>query len=975
MSKNKLALIGGVSSLSVACILTMTAPSQAMAQASQAAQSPPIVTAAENVATVEEVTITGSRIRVNGNELPTPVTVIGADQLSSTTPTSIPDALNKLPAFNGNNTPNNASRSNGLGARAPGNFLDLRGLGPIRNLILHDGHRVLGTFFDGTVDADMLPQALIQRVEVVTGGASAVYGSDAVSGVVNFITDNRFNGLKGSVQTGISNYSDSNSYRASVAGGTQLGERGHLIASAEFMQRDGISDMCTRKYGCEGISVIGSGTAASPSRLASDVRYNTMTWGGLPVSGPFVGRRFDREGLLVPYVKGLPTDSASIMIGGDGGRQHNEQLTPDLRTKQGYIRYDHEFSDSLRGYTSLRMGSKSTFAANSHISNTATNFPITIYTGNAFLRPEQQAELTATNTSSFQMGRESQEFSGPADPKYVMALGMDTQSGAFTVGLSGDAFGDFAWDAYYEKSDTRTKFLTVNNVNAEKFYAAIDAVRDSSGNVVCRSSIVAPTAFPGCRPLNPFGEYKMAEDAMNYVTEDTWWTAFNKMDDVGANITGTLFDGWAGPIKLAAGAEFRTASLLVTTSVPDPSFHPANLRAGANGSTFAPSNLMYIKEVQGPANGSEDVSEANVELNVPLLKDVPLAETLTFNGGYRYTHYAVEGNGTSADFNANTWKVGLEWRPFSDLRLRATRSRDIRAPTLWDLYQVQSRSSGAFNDVLTGQAGSVNTVRGGNSELLPEEADNTTAGLVYTPSFIPRFSISVDYYRVEIANAIGAVNGGSNTVQQLCLASDGSSPYCALIKRPINYNNKTPANFPTLIYSLNQNIAYRAVEGVDVEVNYSTDLDDWSPLRGTLGARLLYTHQPVNESQALQGAVITNEAGTPSQPEDKINFNLDYKLDRLSLSVTQRWLSSQHRASDPTQIFLDPDLKAYVQTDIGAQYQIRDYLTGFLNMSNIFEAESDLVGGGGSIPGQFYPTPQYADIIGRYYTLGLRFRF
>ena len=196
------------------------------------------------------IVVTGSRIVRNGNSAPTPVTVVSAEQLAATTPTNIPDALNKLPAFTGSRSPNTIATGTNPGT---GNYLNLRAFGTQRTLILLDGRRVPPTSYDGTVNVDVLPQALMQRVDVVTGGASAVYGSDAVTGVVNFVLDKRFEGLKGVAQGGISSRNDDESWKVGLAGGISLfGGRGHLIGSVEHTDRQGIPSKFDRPYG-EGI--------------------------------------------------------------------------------------------------------------------------------------------------------------------------------------------------------------------------------------------------------------------------------------------------------------------------------------------------------------------------------------------------------------------------------------------------------------------------------------------------------------------------------------------------------------------------------------------------------------------------------------------------------------------------------------------------------------------------------------------------
>src|SRR6185312_14806658 len=226
----------------------------------------------------ESVVVTGSRIR-SANEPSTPVLSLPADLLRATTAGGVAEALNKMPIFAAGSTPNNATTgANGRGNNAPGYFLNLRNLGAIRTLILEDGHRVAGTFYDATVDVDMLPQMLVQRVEVVTGGASAVYGSDAVTGVVNFILDKNFTGLKVEMQGGISGYGDARNFRLGAAGGQDL-LGGHLIWSLEYRDRDALPDAAARPLGNLGTSIVGAGTAASPYSLVTNIRQSNTAPG------------------------------------------------------------------------------------------------------------------------------------------------------------------------------------------------------------------------------------------------------------------------------------------------------------------------------------------------------------------------------------------------------------------------------------------------------------------------------------------------------------------------------------------------------------------------------------------------------------------------------------------------------------------------------------------------------------------------
>jgi iron complex outermembrane receptor protein len=970
----------------------------------------------QNTTVAETVVVTGSRIR-GGDDRTPPVASLSSDQLLATTPGGIPEALDKLPVFMGGSTPNNATTgANGRGNNAPGYFLNLRNLGAIRTLVLEDGHRVPGTFYDTTVDVDMLPQMLVSHVEIVTGGASAVYGSDAVTGVVNFILDRRFEGFKAVLQGGISGYGDARSFRAGLAGGEDVGAHGHLIWSVEYHDRDALPDAAARPLGNLGTSIVGAGTAASPYMLVTGIRQSNTAPGGLIVSGPGKGLQFLDDGSLAPFNSGTPTSTTNFSIGGDGGIEHNEYLLPVSDTGQGFARFSWDFGGDLSAYAEARYAMARAYEAGQIFtdingSGISTNgsgaqYPITIYSGNAFLTPAEQAFLfPAGGAASFQMNR--------MDNDLMSRLSLDQHTGALAVGagLEGVVWDNFSWDIAYTHGETRTQLTTRNNVNTARFYAALDAVRDpATGNIVCNVSLTAPGAFPGCVPLDLFGQSaavvngsNASQGALNYVGATTYWVAHNGLDDFSADITGTAFQDWAGPVKVALGAEYRLADLNVTTTTPDNSFNPQYLRLAPPGTfapttastsgTFPPANLANFKEVQSGAQGSEHVSEADIELDAPLLRDLPGIAFLSFNSAARYTRYDVAGlnptaSGTvKAGFSATTWKLGLDWQATDDLKFHATRSRDIRAPTLWDLFQGPVTSTSGISDSLTGASGSANTLTVGNPALKPEVASNNTAGLVYTPGWLDNLSVGIDYFHILVQREIAAISGNNPVVQSLCLASPGgSSPYCALIQRPISYNSTSPLNFPTLFYAQAQNFQSQWTEGVDFDVSYRTDLSRWSGLSGWMNVRLLWTHTSFLKTLGLPGSVITNVAGSANAPgsalpSEKAALMIDYINGPLTMDVMERYYGSLRQNPNPTLIYgpSTGDLPAYFQTDFNISYEFEAVgtpATMFLNISNLFDTQPGIfqVPNYTGSPGMNYPVVPYEDIIGRAFTLGLRLK-
>jgi outer membrane receptor protein involved in Fe transport len=418
---------------------------------------------------------------------------------------------------------------------------------------------------------------------------------------------------------------------------------------------------------------------------------------------------------------------------------------------------------------------------------------------------------------------------------------------------------------------------------------------------------------------------------------------------------------------MAVGAEYRLQSLVETSSVADNKFNIQNLRVGLDGNTPSPGALKWTKNVTAPMHGADSVYEGDVEVDVPLLRDLPLVRRLDLNGAARYTRYSTSGQ-------AETWRLGLQWRPVGDLRFRATRSRDIRAPTLYDLFQNQSSQIGGLVDYLTSSGGSVLNVMGGNPNLVPEVARNTTAGFAYTPGWLPNFSFSADYYHAVIDNAIATVSGSAPATQQICIASGGASPLCNLVVRPYPITNTTPANYPTVNYNVKQNVALVYAEGVDFAASYAADLSrlGWS---GVISLRLLWSHQPTLKSQTLPGTTIINAAGTSQTPKDRASFQIQYVNGPLNASLLERYYGPFHFSGNPTQVGAYT-LPAYWQTDLDLSYNFKaagQPVTGFLNINNLFNSFGANCCAFTNNPGMQYPVASFTDRIGRYFVVGLRF--
>lgn len=920
--------------------------------AQQADGSSKAESAAQDVA--DDVVVTGSRVITNGNNSPTPVTVVTTAQIQQVTPSNIPDGLNKLPVFSGSNNQSN------LGAAErnfSGNYLNLRNVGAGRTLILFDGHRFPPTTTDNLVDTNTIPQLLLQRVDVVTGGASAVYGSDAITGVVNFVVDRNFNGLKLNIQGGESGIGDDASYRIGGAFGTSLfGGRGHFEASLEHYNSEGIDSKLSREYGRLVYSTQGAGSATNPYRVVTNTRLTNFSRFGIIRSGVLADRVFGGpNNTLRPFVHGTPTGSTGVESGGDG-TFYDSTLQASLRSTQAFARFDFDVSDSTHFYVQAT-GTKS-FNQFSKEENAINNLKFS--SSNAFLLPEYRAAMAAAGETTFNYSKqitEAPRLTPTAWIKNYFAI----------AGLEGKV-GKFNWDVAYSHSESWQDVATVANMDLARLYAGLDAVVAPNGQIVCNVTLTNPGLYPGCVPINPFGERSISLEAQNYILKDTYFHLHNKMDDVSASIAGSFFDTWAGPVKVALSGEYRSLSMdLISDTQPTERANCTGLRFGNCTAT----TLVYASNVVGDQRDRHQrVSEGAIEVDVPLLVDSAIAKSLNVNGAFRYTHYNTSGNVT-------TWKVGLDWHLTDELRIRATRSRDIRAPNLNDLYAPVNVNPSGFNDLHTGGiTGIVPVESSGNPNLKPEIARSFTVGAVYRPNWLPGFSVAIDYYDIALKNAIGGVSASTSTVQLECENSNGTSPLCSLFERPLPFSDHSAANFPTRAYSRSLNVTTLNTHGIDAEINYGTQLG-----AGNFNIRGLFAWQPENSSANFPGSPTLNRAGAAGLPAYRFTGFVHYDIAAFSVDVQERWHSGTSRSSNPAQVFDAPRLSANAFTDLTLAYRLKrsgGEAQLFLTVQNLFDKDpSPFVntGAASTVPGFFVPVTNGDDPIGRYFTGGVRFRF
>ncbi len=931
---------------------------------------------------LDEVVVSTKREAANGDTAPKPVTVLSADKLLNTTPSSVTDALKSTPQF----LTDPAARNTTADARGNpvGNYLDLRYFGPSRTLVLIDGLRLPPTSSNGAVDTNIVPQSLVKQVDIVTGGASAAYGSDAVSGVVSFILDHDFTGLKFNVQGGQSNYGDDNSWKTGATFGTALFEgRAHFLLNAEHYDSKGIHEPSHRPEQGHYYVTAGDGlSAGNPFRVIPDGRTTFNGFGGVILGPePFKDTIFKSNGVPSQLVHGLPTGVSSLEQGGDFGTNYGLDLVAPVQTNQIFTRFEGDLSDDIKGHVQFSYDDGS---SDINYIPLMMGFytPLNIKSGNPFIPASIQQTMTQTNTPLLQMEKTFQFGDGYPTWKTVTF----SKNVFWNTGLEGKLAGGFKWKLDYVYDKSSETVTNPNNISTSKLAAALDAVRDpATGNIVCAVSLASSAnLFPGCQPLNLFGPTAASLSSIHYIIDPTSYTLQNASHDVTLSVAGSPFSLPAGPLSIALTGEYRSLRLHQTVINGDATkFADCT---GLDQTNCGPESLQYVSETLGPADASQNVKEVSAEFLAPVVRELPLVQSFDVNLAGRLTDYSTSGT-------VNTWKIGAIWQVYDDLRFRGTLSKDVRAPTLLNLFGPKFETDGEITDIHTGLTTLSPLSSSPNPHLVPEVSRTLTYGFVYQPSFIPRLSLAVDYYRINMTNAIVNVTGADVLLQQQCEASNGTSSYCSLLERRLPFSDHSSDNHVTRILSGPQNAMRQWTHGIDVEANYHFDAASLiASVPGQISARTLVSYQPLLRMQlapsvpyteyagiAVAGTAGTTSSGNAGNGFSKVraNVNLTYSFDTVNVDLVERIQSGMH-VTDP-RLYYDsrPIIPTYFYTDlsISKDFGVRGHtLTPFLTAQNLFNKRPPIIGAS-SLESGVIPIPVGYDVIGRYITIGVRGSF
>jgi outer membrane receptor protein involved in Fe transport len=960
---------------------------------------------------IEEITVSATRITAKGFTAPTPTTVLGAEDLQRTAEPNIFDAIVQLPSLQGNASVATGTNNTSTGLNGLSSF-NLRGLGTIRTLTLLDGERVVPANVTGVPDISVFPQLLINRVDIVTGGASADWGSDAVGGVVNFVTDKKFEGFKANLLGGVTTYGDDANYAIQmVAGQGFLIGRAHVEGGVEYSHEDGVPPAGFGAgpgpngrtwYRAPSLQKVAHPAPGTPQYISilNGQDYQFAKY-GLITSGPLQGTAFGLNGQPGPFLYGsggVPSGTGTVSNcinpfcdGGDtsGNVGNGTSQASSLERRDIYTRMSYDLNSTNEIFATINVAS----AVTSSTPNPGAfkNANLTIACANPFVPASIQAACAAHNITTFQYGTANAEF-----PDFITVNPRRNQY-RFVVGSDGkfDLFGkSWTYDSYVEYGENDTD-IHVNDITLTPRYNA--AIGNYSASVPGSGMPCGTKAAitSGCVPLNVIGNVTPSAAALAYVEPAHGPYQHSRQTEAAASasLNGQPFSDWAGPVAIAVGGEFRKEAYTVRAdpygngaTVGDPynASYPADPVLNTAGNNWYAGNFHN-------GGGAYHVWEAFAEVGLPLWSSPGWGKADLDLAG-RDTHYSTSGN-------TKTWKLGgIYETPISGIRLRAVQSRDVRAPNLSELYAAPTIINATVINDSTNTSVTVLSESIGNTALKPERAVTTEFGVVLlNPSWLPTwlrgFHASVDYYRTEVRDLISSLT--AQNVVDLCF--QGNTALCGNVNL-----NGTPVN-PSYVILEAFNVASAYTDGVDIETSYQFDLQRWKvPGNFTLRGFATYIDNfitntglpgsfPVQSAGNLSGtnasSILTgSSAASNSTPKWKVLGVEAWNSDKWSFSLTERWFSNGKfnamaiacTTNCPVSTAAHPTIssnlmKGAFYLDIGGGFTFAPRSTLYFKIDNVNNAAPAT--DPNSVPNNLGVNPALYDTIGRMYRLGLRYNF
>ena len=935
-----------------------------------------------------DVVVTGSRIARPDFAAPNPIVSFDAANIQRSGNTNVTNFLQRVPALTNSVDSTQTAGSDRLNTQPFGaaglNLLDLRGLGPARTLVLVNGRRhVAGQVSTAAVDINSIPTDLIERVDVLTGGASAVYGADGVSGVVNFITRRDFDGVSARAQFGISERGDAANRFASILAGRNFADgRGNATLAYEYNADDALENddrsylrQDRRRYLITNDRDPNDDPTIPDNILQGDLRYpGESVFGAVDVNGDGVpdfrgdGRVYDPGTPASFYATGGDATPVAGFIG---------DLLPRIRRHAVNLLTHYDFGDAAK----LSLEGKFVQTRATTFDSYTGNYPATFTLDNAFLPASIRDAALAAGSTGVSSIRDNFDFGrrGESDRR---------RTWRGVVDLSGRVADHLTYDVYYTHGRTDVRITKINDRLNDRYQAALDAVIDpATGRATCRSNLnpaavqtppvtFTPGAGSGCVPINTFGAGTADQASLDFFQLDNDSGARITQDVVNASIGGDLGGLFAfpgGPVRFAAGGEYRRETSR---------FRPND---------FLTQGLFYQFDefvIPSPSSGKFDVWEAFGEIDVPILQGARFAETLSVGAAGRYSDYSTIGGTQAYQFN------GI-YAPVRDLTFRGSYGESVRAPNIGELFTPLTGASSFFVDpcypeqrgngtqfraancaaLISGLGGTlaaltasnnpnaVSFIPGaqqGNPDLREETARTWTAGVVLRPSFMPRLTISADWYDIRLRGAISTP--GAQTVAELCVDQPTiDNVYCAAIGR------RQGTGFIDDFSVQPQNVSQFRTAGLDLNVSYLLR----TARLGTVDLRFVGGYLDRLDIVSTPGAQVEDQVDQPGRPKFNFVFSPTWTLDQLTVSYNLRWFDRVRRFSrnitDNNPDYAPADLLRYEelwQHDVQFQLATSSGFAFYGGVNNITDQKPDE-------DSYDLPIPS----LGRYLYIGARLRF
>lgn len=896
----------------------------AFAQAADPASvpaTPSAAPAAGEPADGETIVVTGSRLGGLQLQQASPIAVVSAQDFALSGQSNVENVLKDLPQL----VPSTTGASNNPGGGVA--TADLRGLGSTRTLVLVDNRRYVAYDSNQVVDLNTIPAGLIERVDIVSGGRSAVYGSDAISGVINFVMKKDFSGVQANANYRINEAGDGGTFNGNLLlGGNFEDGRGNATVYFDYTKRNGILQSA-RDYSRQ--AQVDDGEGGLIPGGSGSIEGTRFAIGG-------VNRKFEPDGSYSAY--SAATDAYNY------APSNYLQVPQERFLMSAQTHYD--VSDALTVYAEGQF-------INNRVKNQLAPTP---FTGSVALDADSSFLSAGSRTLLQGLDTDGDGYVTSTIYRRLSEVGnrvssLDNTAYRTVLGAKGDIGGGWNYDAYYSYSRTKSIETQTGNVSRSRVLQALRTSYDTNGNLVCSDS------SNGCVPLNIFGAGNISAAAASFITIPVQNSSTISEQVASASISNRdLFDLGAGPVGVVVGTEYRREH-------------------GSYNPDFSLSSGDVVGFNAGEGlGGGYNVKEAYTEVAVPLLADLPLIKKLEVNGAYRYSYYSTAAK------SVNTYSGGAVWSLIDDISLRGQYSRAVRAPTVSDLFSGASQDFPAATDPCTtavartntnlnascvatgvpaaligsaydGGSTQIQTVNGGNPALREETSDTYTAGIVLQPRFLPGFSFTADYYKIKIANYISTV--GTTNLIRACYgdADNGYTPYdssyCSSLPRDTNsYAITDAAN------SL-ANTGGVSTRGVDFEARYGMPLNFGAfgsttsrlDLRFS-GTRLIaFDYNPVAAIPDLTIDCAGKFGQTCGNPYAKwrLSTRATYATGPMTVSVLYRHLSAV-KDDDSVTTYAVEKIKAYDYFDLTAAFKIQNGFTWSVGVNNVFNKQPPILG-------------------------------